>query len=375
MSNQNYNTQNQQDQRKRTVKVADRAWYVNGANPFIAMLKGKGKTDTAENQKVEWMDDVKTSLFLDATPFTAAATSITFTSGAERLREGDIIYVPTTGEQMRVESVTADTSATVSRAFGETAAAAVTENTAIQLLSSAFAEGTDAPEGVVIGRKENYNYSQIFKHTVDFTRNELKSPRYGETGDKRQERRKKTLELHKRMIERQLLFGERKKSTDKDGNSLYVAGGLVSFIKSNRINITGELTIDALNDALATCANAEASGDKTMLCGSNFLNALNKLGFSKVQTGAVAKKYGADVTQIVTAYGVIDVAFHPVVSQVNPNMAILVDMENVKYTTIDDTRVNLDVHSKKYDGVQDEILTDATLQVYAEETHAIITLN
>lgn len=374
MANGTYNTERQPEFRKRSVKVADRAWYLNGANPFIAMLKGKGKTDTTESQKVEWVDDIKTALYVEAEAYSDSATTLTLTEGGNNLRIGDIIYATATGEQMRVTGITSDTSITIVRAFGETAATATVAASTLQVLSTGFGEGTNAPEGTVIGRKDNYNYSQIFKHTSDFTRNELKSPRYGEEGDKRQERRKKTLELHKRTIERQLLFGERKKALDKDGKALYVAGGLISFIKTHRISIAGGFTMDKLNAALADVANAEASGDKTLLCGSNFLNSINEAGFTKVQTKDVATKYGANVTQIVTAYGVIDVVFHPVISQVNPNMAVLVDMENVKYTTIDDTALTNDVQEKDYDGTKDLILTDASLQVWNEETHAVITL-
>ncbi len=367
-----YSTSNQESLRKRSVKLNDRVWYKNGASPLISMLKGKGKVDTTENQKCEWVSDIKATFILQASPFTNSATSITVASGALTLKEGDLINVPSTGEQMRVASITSDTAFTVTRGYGATPATAITKASPIQLLSTAYAEGTNAPEGVVINKKEDYNYSQIFKHKIQFTRNELKSPRYGSDGDKRKERRAKTLELHKRIIERQLIFGERNKSADKDGNSLYTAGGVVSFIKTNRIKLDTKFNLDALNTVMGNVANADASGDKVLFCGSNIMNNISSEVLATLKTGAVANKFGVDITEIVTAYGKVQVVFHPVISQVNPNMALLLDMENIKYTTIDDTSVTLDVHDKDFDGVMDMLLTDCTIMVFNEETHAII---
>ncbi len=372
MQTGSYSTTNQESLRKRSVKLADRVWYKNGASPLISMLKGKGKVDTTENQKCEWVSDIKATFSLEANAFTAAATSITVASGASVLKEGDIINVPSTGEQMRVSSVTSDTAFVVTRGYGVTPATAVTEKTTIQMLSTAYAEGTNAPDGVIINKKEDYNFTQIFKHKIQFTRNELKSPRYGSEGDKRKERRAKTLELHKRLIERQLLFGERNKSADKDGNALYTAGGVISFIKTNRIKLEGTFNLDSLNSVMGSVANADASGDKVLFCGSNIMNNISSEVLTLLRTGEVANKYGVDITEIVTAYGKVQVVFHPVISQANPNMALLLDMENIKYTTIDDTSITQDVHDKDFDGVMDMLLTDCTIQVYNEETHALI---
>lgn len=369
-----YSTSHQESLRKRSVKIDDRVWYKNGASPLISMLKGKGKTDTTENQKCEWVSDIKATLVLEADIFTADDTTITVDSGASTLKEGDIINVTATGEQMRVSSVTNDTEFEVDRAYGDTPATEVALPTNIQVLSTAYAEGTNAPDGYVINKKEDYNYSQIFKHKVQFTRNELKSPRYGSDGDKRKERRAKTLELHKRLIERQLIFGERNKSSDRDGNALYTAGGVISFIKTNRINLTGDFNLSALNEVMGRVANADASGDKVLFCGSNVMNDISSEVMATLKTGEVANRYGVDITEIITAYGKVQVVFHPVISQANPDMALLLDMENIKYTTIDDTAITQDVHDKDYDGVMDMLLTDATIQVYSEETHAIITI-
>ncbi len=370
-------TQIQDTQRKRSVKLVDRIWYKNGANPLVAMLKGKGYTDTTENQKVEWIGDSRVIPTVAIAAVDDAATTLTLTGGVLNvvLRTGDILKNPATGEQMRVTARTSTNQVTVQRGYGTTAAAAIAAGNLV-VMGGAFGEGTRSPEGSIILRSENYNYSQIFKDAVEITRNELKSPRYAEDGDKRKARRTKILELHKRKIETQLLFGERKKDVDSAGNALYISGGVISYITTNNLSISGGFTIDKFNTALAAIANMEASGDKVFFCGSTLLNAINSEGMSKMAggQGPVIKKYGVDVVEIVTAYGKIEVVFHPVLSQVYPAKGLLLDMENIRYTTIDDTQISLDVHDKDYDGVKDMILTDATIQVWNEERHAIITL-
>ncbi len=371
------NTEVQSSQRKRSVKLADRVWFQNGANPIIAMLKGKGYTDTAENQKVEWMSDARVVPTIKVAAAGASDTSITLVGVSNAiLRVGDILVNPATKEQMRVTGRVSTDKVSVQRGYGTTAAAAVAAGELV-FMAGAFAEGTRSPEGSVILRNEDYNYSQIFKDAIEITRNELKSPRYAEDGDKRKERRNKIVELHKRKIETQLLFGERKKDTDDLGNALYIAGGMLSFIKTNRVSITGGFTIAKFNEALAAIANMEASGDKMLFCGSNMLNAINNEGISRMAggQGPVIKSYGVDVVELMTSYGKVGVAFHPVISQVYPNMGLLLDLENIRYTTIDDTEMMLDVQDKDYDGIKDLVLTDATMQVWNEERHAVITLD
>jgi len=369
-------TEIQPTQRKRTVKLADRIWFQDGANPLVSMLKGKGYTDTAENQKVEWIGDSRILPTIRVLAATNAVTSLTLDGLVNTLvRVGDILYNPTGGEQMRITARTSTNQITVQRGFAGTTAAAIAAGDLI-LLGTGYGEGTRSPEGTVIYRDENFNYSQIFKHAVEITRNELKSPRWGENGDKRQERRKRVLELHKRSIETQLLFGAKSKSFDEAGNALYISAGVISYLTTNKLNITGGFTIDKFNNALAAIANMEASGDKVLMCGSDLLNAINSEGISKFAggQGPVIKKYGVDVVEIVTSYGKVDVMFHPVISQVYPKMGLLLDLSNLRYTTIDDTSIEKDVHDRDYDGVKDQILTDATIQVWNEERHAVITL-
>ena len=371
-------TEVQAAQRKRTVKLDKRIWFQDGANPLISLLKGKGYTDTAENQKVEWIGDTRIVPTIGVAAATNTATTLTLDGAAVNtlLRVGDILLNPLTKEQVRITARTATNQIAVTRGYGSTAADAIAAGDLV-CLAAAFGEGTRSPEGTTILREENYNYSQIFKNAVEFTRNELKSPRWGEEGDKRQERRKKILELHKRQMETQFLFGERKKDFDAQGNALYIAGGILSYIKTNVISFTGGFTVDKFNNALSAIATNEASGDKTLFCGATMLNAINSEGFSRLAggQGPVIKKFGVDVVEIVTSYGKVDVVFHPVISQVYPNMGLLLDLANLRYTTIDDTQIQKDVHDKDYDGVKDLILTDATVQVWNEERHAVVTLD
>lgn len=385
---------------KRSVRIRDN-WFINGeVAPLCALLRGRGRIEKETNQKFEWLeqriDKIQFKIQVPTTPADpATATELTVYTTEDVVSFLDttsIIKDVETKEQMRVTKIDGK-KITVIRGFGTTAKTAilgditkpaegntpaVRGNTATFLnLSRAFPEGSYAPEGTILIKTDNNNYSQVFRDTVDITRNDMISPRYGDDGDLRKRRRTEVFKLHQRAIEHQLLFGEPKQ--DLSGTKpLYVTGGLLHFIQSNveTIDDASKFGPGSINDIMGLMADMGSDGDKVLMAGSGFLGKLdaNAISVFGGAAGRSFKDYGVTINQITTRYGDLNIVYNPVLSAVQPNMGIFIDMSNIMLHIIKDTTLDTNIEISGYDGIIDTYLTDLGLEVSNEERHAILNL-
>ena len=391
--NKTYSTLIQPDLIKRSVRVRDN-WFNNGdVAPFSALLRGRGRVTTETNQTFEWLEKRPNKIMFEVAPASVGATTLTVNTTADVasfLSVGSIIKVLKTKEQLVVTAVNGK-AITVTRGYGDDGAGAAAEITAdnpagthaqVLNLSRAFPEGSYAPEGTVFISTQNKNYSQIFRDTVDITRNDLKSPRYGDngsqSGDLRKRRRTEVFKTHQMGIEHQMLFGVPKKDLT-GAKPLYVTGGLTHFIKSNVRSITdpADFGPGAIDQIMGLMSAYGATGDKILMAGNGFLNRLNANAISVFGGGAGKSfsDYGVTMKNISTSYGDLKIIFNPVLSAAYPNMGIFVDLSNVWLHTIQDTTLETNIQISGYDGVIDTYLTDCGLEVSNEDQHAILTLD
>lgn len=402
--NNTYTTKHEADLIKRSIIIRDN-WFKNGDNaPFTTLLRGKGRVEKETNQKFEWLELRPNKIQFLVSPFNTSATSLTVVnlsgSTVDFLAVGSILWVPQTNEQMRVTAI-AGTTLTVTRAYGfqygtETqfvAAAAVADaktdsassNDAVKIInmSRAFEEGSKAPKGTTMVKTSGFNYSQIFRDTINITRNDLLTPRWGDdtagVGDKRKRRRQEVFKLHQQSIEHQLLFGTPYKDLTGD-TPRYLTGGILHFIKSNTIQIASanDFGPHSIDDVMSRLCDYGATGDKVVVAGSGFINRLNQNAIKVFGDGSgspTQKEYGVNITKIGTAYGNVSIVYNPVLSVVKPNMGIFLDMSNIYLHVIQDTKLDMNIQIEGYDGVIDTYLTDLGLEVANEERHATLELN
>lgn len=401
--NNNYTTRHEADLIKRSIIIRDN-WFKNGDNaPFTTLLRGKGRTEKETNQKFEWLEMRPNKIQFLVSPFNASATTLTVVnlqgSNVEFLAIGSILWCPQTNEQMRVTAITG-TTVTVTRAYGfnygtETQFTAVqatadaktdgaSGNDAVKMInmSRAFEEGSKAPAGTTMVKTSGFNYSQIFRDTINITRNDLLTPRWGDdtagVGDKRKRRRQEVFKLHQQSIEHQLLFGTPYRDLS-GATPRYLTGGLLHFIKTNTVQIADETTFGphSVDDIMLKMCDYGATGDKVLICGGGFLNRLNQnaIKIFGADGSPTMKEYGVNIQKIGTPYGTVSVVYNPVLSVVKPNMGIFLDMSNIYLHVIQDTKLDMNIQIEGYDGVIDTYLTDLGLEVSNEERHATLELN
>ncbi len=344
--------------------------------PLVTILKRlkKGKNPTS-SYKFEWVEeDTGTPLTVNQGAIDAAATTINVETGAGVMfTANDLIWVPSTGEIIKVASVTADAvDVTGGRGYGTTAAAAIADQAALVLLAPAFMQGTTSPSGISINPTMPYNYTQIFKHTVEAARTETQTDRYDYKNPAMVRRRKRAMELHMEAIERAYLFGQKK--LDVSGTSpRTLTGGFMSFVTTNVLDCQGAFKKSKLDDFLGD-TNLYNEGDKWLFASSGLLSAIHAevLTNSQMNIDPRTKEWGLDVRRYISPYGSINIVYHRLLSQVLDGYGLLIDMENIEDKPLQSTREKLNVGANDFDGMKDEILTESGLQLMLEKNHGII---
>lgn len=105
-----------------------------------------------------------------STNYTSGATSIVVDDG-DKFRAGDIVMDVSTGEHLRVTSVSSDT-LTVGRGYGSTSATTITDNDVLVIIGNAYAENADVGTSRSSQVTKRYNYTQIFREPFAVTGSE-----------------------------------------------------------------------------------------------------------------------------------------------------------------------------------------------------------
>jgi len=273
-----------------------------------------------------------------------------------------------------------------------------------QVVGTAWAEGTDAPEG---WRDEFYSsegYCQIFKTAVPLFSGTALATRYRGDANEYMRVYKEKLMEHKMDIENALLFGYGAADDSVGGStaSLRKTWGILPYTEINgkiKHFTYASSGYDDFVDAMSDIFDAEsgAGGSKLVLASRSIMNWLNKLGGSSFLGNTMASGdanssahysasiskdagmfKGVQVTKVDTLYGTLNFVMEPLLRGPWADHAIVVDLKNVAYRPLVGNGVNRDTHimtniqNNATDGRQDMILTEAGLEVSLSETHAIL---
>lgn len=281
--------------------------------------------------------------------------------------------------------------------------------TEIQVLGNANMQGqTGSNEGAYTIPTSTGGYAQIFRTPFSFTGTALRtSAKFDESGPYKDKAKKASLS-HMIQMELQFLFGEPSKGIDSDtGLPRYTTGGILFFMRlweagtgntvagqastypvaastlntdDNKriININGNITESALDDyyeRLFRHTN-NISNEKLVLCGSGFLNVINKLykGKTALQSDLpLADTYGMNVVKHVSPFGNVFYKTHPLFSR-NAYMrfnALFIDPQNMKYRYVQDrdTDIKKNTQPRDADYRKDEFLTEAGLEMQFPEAN------
>lgn len=372
--------------------------YPNGNAPLTA-LTALMKERKVDDPEYSWYTRLLTNrrLLLTAdvggtsgdTTLTVAANGAT-SRGARELKQGDVLYLENTGELVRVTADPAsDTAITVSRGFAGTSITAIdfngtNVNPNVLVVGSAYEEGSLSPSGVQLDPVKQYNYTQIFRTAVEFTRTASKTRL--RTGEQVKQARADALEMIGMDLERAFLLGSRSEGT-LNGRPLRTTGGILSFMAAGNKVAAGATTDMATLEGYLKDAFAYGSDEKIGFCGNKAMLVLQQIIRlnSTYQIGSNEKIYGMNIQRLTCPFGDLLLKRHPLFNNVPGGLnagasayvgmdswLLVIDQANLTYTYIDDISYKDNRQVNDMDGMKAEYLGEVGLEIHHPDTFYLL---
>ena len=271
-----------------------------------------------------------------------------------------------------------------------------------QVLGSAWGEGTDSPLGWEDNLYDREGYCQIFKTGMNIFSGTSLATEYRGIANEFQRIWQDKLREHKMDIEQAMLFGrgtnDARSSADGVSNTgapCRATWGILpyteSFGKIYNMSYSSsgyDAFLDAMEDFFAP--ESGNSGNKLVLASRKVITYLNKLGSGSFLNNSIGSSqyrldvetipgaFGHTVTMVNTIFGNLHFVQEPLLRGPWEDYAVCVDMKNVAYRPLSgngvsrDTFIETNVQDNGIDGRQDQIITEAGLEISLPETHAIL---
>lgn len=372
------------NQDRRKYDVSDKLWLLDPDQAVLAFFARKLAKKAVIDPEFRWFEKSSPARYSAAnysTGYTAGETSVVVDDGTV-YKAGQVVQDVSTGEQMRVVSVSSNT-VVFTRGWGTTSANTISNNDVLVIIGNANAEGASLPTSLTSQVTKVTNYTQIFREVLNVTGTEDSTELYA-GGNDLNELRREHLRLHMLDIERQFLFGELKEDTSLVGTAgpIRSTKGAKSFITTNVANIgssTGILTQALFEDWISDIF--AKGGDKRMgLLSPLVASAVNSWAVGKLQMFPKDKTYGIAVTSYLSIHGQLDFVVEKLFSENETwnGYAFAFDMANIGYRYLAangknrDTKLLKDRQTAGSDQIAEEYMTEAGLFFADESKHGFM---
>lgn len=361
------------NQSQRVVDMDDSIAQLEPDAAPLTLLLRKLRKQPAISPKVEWLEDERMPRITTTSASAASnASSVSVTDNIFRV--GDVVRDSTTGEALEV-TATASGSITVNRAIGSVAAAAVGSGDELYIVANVNAEGASLRQIKVTKLVNAYNYCEIVRTPMGITGTEAASKLYG--GPDRDRLQAYSAIEHMRQWENVFFFGARKEDTSTSGAPKRFCGGLQEYIATNKTTGVGTLSESTFQDFLRT--GFRFGSDRKVLFASPLLvKAIEGFARSTIKTETAqthGDTFGISMKTYVSGQGVVDIVMHRDWndSATYKGYGFLVDVDALKYRPLRDTKLLENRQANDADKIEDEYLTEASLELQHERKHALIT--
>ena len=264
------------------------------------------------------------------------------------------------------------------------------------VVGSAWAEGTDSPVGWEDKLYDREGYCQIFKTGMSIFSGTAMATEYRGIKNEYQRIWQDKLMEHKMDIEQAMLFGYGTTENDQSSSApTRTSWGMVPYTSTygkvynmSYASSGYDAFLDAMEDFFAP--EGGNSGEKLVLASRKVITYLNKLGAGSFMNNSVGSSqyrldvntipgaFGHTVTVVNTIFGNLHFVAEPLLRGPWEDYCVCVDMKNVAYRPLvgngvsRDTFIETNVQDNGIDGRQDQIITEAGLEISLPETHAIL---
>ena len=339
--------------------------------PILALLSSKGKKETLST-RFDWLEDDIVSRYDTVSGEFFATDEEIAVENPSYFNVRDLVQVTRTGELMLVTKVDIPTGTiTVERGWGDVSATDLLTGESLQIIGNVNEEGDSSREAIINNPSINYNFTQIFRSSVNITATAKNSATW-DGSDLAYMRYKVGLE-HALDIERAFLFGERKEDTSGTHPKRTTAG-ILSSISSNLIDAEGELDESSFNDNLAQIF-AYGSSTKYLFCSGKLISIIAGWARGLLTVRPSDTATGISLTEYISAHGRLLLVPHRLLrGSLYENYGIFIDLNELTYRYLRgrDTKLYTNVQSPGYDGQIDEYITEAGLEFKSERKHGVI---
>lgn len=372
---------------RRKVDMDDKIAMLDPEQSQFTTILQKLSSKPAISSKVEWLEDqlLPRTTTLSASVTSGAATFAVATGTGKYFKANDLCRIVSTGEAVAVSAAPATDTVGIARAIGSTAAASAASGVDVVIIGNAALQGGSLPTRIVTKKTNAYNYTQIFRKSYGFTNTLAASTLLG-GNEPGLERVKKAVE-HKRDIEASVFFGARNQLTS-GANPQGFSGGALEFISTNINNPNGAMSKSALDGYLSTVFSHGSATAKVLFAAplvAKIISTYSSVGLGSAWgTGDVegaSARFGVKVASFISgAYGwnvpvVVKREWNDFSQSAGSgygSWAFIIDFSNVSLRPLRSTQFLTGRQANDADGIDEEYLTELSLEFQQESTHAII---
>ncbi|MFZ7945667.1 SU10 major capsid protein [Neobacillus sp. 19] len=284
--------------------VVDEILLLNGHQTPLLSLLGFGEAVTQTTH--QWFED---EMFADESTVAGAklvSDTAIVVADAEPFRVGHVVKI---GEELLlVTAVNAGTKTlTVTRGYAGTTAAAISDGAKIEVQFVEGQEGSDARGARFKARVAKSNKTQIFDDSIEISGTAQAVTQYGINDLYEYEKQKKQLELALQ-LEKALING-----IQYENGQIRQMKGIRQFIATNVDNVSGALTMDAVNNLAQKIYEAggfATGGDYKVIVGAKQKRKLSALDTNKVQIARGENSRGEVVDKLINDFGEFEIALN-----------------------------------------------------------------
>lgn len=387
------------DQRPKNWREGTLLLFPNGKAPLYGLTSTMKKRSVDDPEFNWWEKEFANQRVALAANLTAPAAgtiqTITLTEGASQLKDGHILWVEEGGDAGELLLVNgdpaSDTAVTVIRGYAGSTVAAVTFNGAgvnphLTVVGNAYEEASEAPTGINYDPIKNFNFTQIFRNTLEMSRTATKTRL--RTGDQVREAKRECLQYHSVEIERALWFGRRFEGV-RNGKPIRTMNGVLRQIPAANVKSapSGEVSMEWLEERLYEMF-LFGSTEKMVWCGNRALlaiqQAVRRNSHVNIQSGI--KEFGMNVTRLTSPFGELVFKTHPLFNILRSgatggtdyhgveSWAVVLDMENIQYVYLrdSDTKYEQKLQDNGLDGMKSGYLTECSMELHHAKTHHLL---
>jgi hypothetical protein len=316
--------------------------------------------------KPEWAEDTLsplTSTLNNAATIASNDTTMLVTD-PNMFQEGHIILVDS--EQMWISTVAGSTSTiTVTRNYGGTQASH-DSIAAVTIIGMARLEGDDSDDLGFTDRTTGSNYSQIFHQEIKVSETQQVIDQWG-VGDEFSYQAKKAVPSLMRLIEKALVYGQRKAGSSSTPRAF---GGIDTFVTDNVGDYGSSLAQSHFENAVKSAYEDGGTGPWIAACSPTNLQSIKNFYDSSnyLRVAPDQKSVGMVIETIITPYGNVDLLLDR--WMIDAKLPIL-DTRHVGMLTL--RPFTQEPLAKTGDSIKGQVVGEFTFCLRQDKAHALLT--